>query len=87
MANMQIQDKEMVNDVLSMMNGSLSTYANVISQTANPQLRQTIQQIRNGDEQFQFQLSQLATQKGYYKPATQAPQSDVQTVKSQLSQG
>lgn len=86
MANMQIQDKEMVNDVLSMINGSLTTYASVISQTSNPQLRQTIQQIRNGDEQFQYQLSQLATQKGYYKPASQAQQSDIQTVKSQVSQ-
>ena len=38
---MQIQDKEMVNDILSMINGSLTTYANVISQTSNPQLRQT----------------------------------------------
>ncbi len=83
---MQIQDKEMVNDILSMINGSLTTYANVISQTSNPQLRQTIQQIRNGDEQFQFQLYQMAEQKGFYKPASQAPQSDIQNVKSQVSQ-
>ncbi len=87
MANMQLQDKEMVNDVLSMVNGSLGNYASVISQTSNPQLRQTIQQIRNGDEQFQFQLSQMATQKGFYKPAAQAQQADIQTVKSQVSQG
>lgn len=83
---MQIQDKEMVNDILSMINGSLTTYASVISQTSNPQLRQTIQQIRNGDEQFQFQLYQMAEQKGFYTPASQAPQSDIQNVKSQVSQ-
>lgn len=83
---MQIQDKEMVNDILSMINSSLTNYASIISQTSNPQLRQTIQQIRNGDEQFQFQLYQMAEQKGFYKAASQAPQSDIQNIKNQVSQ-
>lgn len=83
---MQIQEKEMVNDTLAMINGSLSGYASVISQASNAQFRQTIQQIRNADEQFQYQLYQMAEQKGYYKPASQAPQADIQTVKSQVSQ-
>jgi len=82
-----IQDKEMVNDVLSSINSSLTGYANVISQSCNQQFRQTIQQIRNSDEQFQYQLSQMAEQKGFYKPAAQADQQDIQTVKSQVSQG
>lgn len=86
MPNMQMQEKEMVNDTLAMINGSLSGYASVISQASNAQFRQTIQQIRNADEQFQFQLYQMAEQKGYYKPASQAAQSDIQTVKSQVSQ-
>lgn len=79
-----LQDKEMVNDILSMVNGSLTGYANTISQTCNQQLRQTLQQIRNSDEQFQYQLFQAAEQKGFYKPAQTADQSDIQTVKSQL---
>jgi spore coat protein CotF len=83
---MQMQEKEMVNDILSMVNSSLTGYAHAISQTSNSQLRQTLQQIRNSDEQFQYQLSQMATQKGFYKPASQAAQSDIQTVKSQVSQ-
>ena len=82
----QLQEKEMVNDVLAMINGSLSGYASVISQASNQQFRQTIQQIRNGDEQFQYQLYQMAEQKGFYKPASQAHQTDIQTVKSQVSQ-
>ncbi len=86
MANMQIQDKEMVNDTLSMINSSLTGYANVITQASNAQFRQTIQQIRNSDEQFQYQLYQMAEQKGFYKPASQAAQNDIQTVKSQVSQ-
>ncbi|MDD2586772.1 MAG: spore coat protein [Syntrophomonadaceae bacterium] len=79
-----MQDKEMVNDILSMVNSSLSGYANVITQTSNQQLRQAIQQIRNSDEQFQYQLYQLAEQKGFYKPAAQADTQDMQQVKSQL---
>jgi Coat F domain. len=83
---MQMQEKEMVNDALAMVNASLTRYAGVITEASNAQFRQTIQQIRNADEQFQFQLYQVAEQKGYYKPAAQAPQSDIQNVKSQVSQ-
>jgi spore coat protein CotF len=80
-----MQDKDMVNDILSMVNGSLIGYASAIAQSSNPQLRQTLQQIRNSDEQFQFQLAQKATQKGFYQPAQQADQSSMQQYKSQLS--
>ncbi len=80
-----LSDREMVNDVLSMVNGSLTTYASSISQSANQQLRQTLQQIRNSDEQFQYQLFQMASQRGFYKPASDASNQDIQTVKSQLS--
>ena len=80
-----MQDKEMVNDVLSSVKGSLTTYSTVISETANQQLRQTLQQIRNSDEQFQYQLFQMAEQKGFYTPAAQASSVEVQQVKSQVS--
>ena len=80
-----MQDKDMVNDVLSMVNASLTGYATAIAEANNPQLRQTLTQIRNADEQFQFQLSQKAIQKGFYKPAKQADQSAIQQYKSQLS--
>ena len=57
-----MREKDMVNDVLSMINSSLTTYASAIAESENPQLRQTLQQMRNSDEQFQFQLSQAAMQ-------------------------
>ncbi len=79
-----IQDKEMVNDILSMVNSSLTTYASVISQTSNQQLRQTLQQIRNSDEQFQYQLYQMAEQKNFYQAAQPASQQDIQQVKTSL---
>ena len=80
-------EKDIMNDYLSMINGSLSGYATTIAQTDNPQLRQTFQQMRDNDEQRQFKIYQAAKQKGYYKPACQAPQTEVSALKSELSMG
>lgn len=79
-----MQDKDMVNDVLSQVNASLTNYAIAIAEASNPQLRQTLQEIRNADEQFQFQLAQKATQKGFYQPARQADQNTIQQYRSQM---
>ncbi|MDR1616959.1 MAG: spore coat protein [Syntrophomonadaceae bacterium] len=75
----------MINDTLSMVNSSLSTYAGYITETADQQLRQALQQIRNADEQAQFKLFQIANQKGFYKPAAAASPQEIQQVKSQLN--
>ncbi|OPY56630.1 MAG: Coat F domain protein [Pelotomaculum sp. PtaU1.Bin035] len=79
-----MREKDMVNDVLSMINSSITGYANVITQTSNQNLRQTFQQMRDHDEKFQYDLYRLAEQKGYYQPAQQADARDVQQVKSQF---
>ena len=67
-----LPEKAMVNDALSQVNSSLTTYASVISQCSNPSLRQAIQQIRDNCETSQFELYQIAQQKGFYQPATMA---------------
>jgi len=79
-----MQEKDMVNDVLSQLNSSLTGYANVISQASNGQLRQAVVEIRNNCETFQYELYKVAEQKGYYKPAQPATTAEVQTTKSQL---
>ncbi|MGG6311813.1 spore coat protein [Paenibacillus macerans] len=79
-----MQDKDMVNDALSMVKSSLTTYTSVISECANPQLRSTIQQIRNNCEASQYELFHLAQSKGFYQPAMMADNMEVQQVKSQL---
>ena len=81
-----MDEKTMVNDALSMINSSLTGYANIIAQTDNTSLRQTLQQIRNNDETSQFDLAKIAEQKGYYVPAAQATPVEVSTVKSQFMQ-
>jgi len=80
-----MQDKVMVNDALSMVKSSLTTYANVISECSNPNLRSAIQQIRNNCETSQYELYKLAQSKGFYQPAMMADNQDVQQIKSQLS--
>ena len=79
-----MQEKDMVNDVLSMTKASLTSYARVIAECSNRDLRHTLQQIRDADEQFQYQLYQLAEQKNYYRPAQTASLQDVQQVKSRF---
>jgi len=81
-----VQEKDMVNDVLSMVNSSLTGYANVIAQCSDQNLRQALTQIRNSDEQFQYQLYKAAEQKGYYKPAQQASSQEIQEIKSLFGQ-
>ncbi|NLZ28169.1 MAG: spore coat protein, partial [Firmicutes bacterium] len=39
-----MNEKDMVNDVLSMVNSTLGDYAFAISESSNQQLRQTLQQ-------------------------------------------
>ncbi|WP_371376896.1 spore coat protein [Sporomusa aerivorans] len=79
-----MNDKDMLNDYLAMIKSSLATYANVIAETSDSQLRSTFQQMRNQDEQRQYQVAQIAQQKGYYKPAAPANPNDIQQVKSEL---
>ena len=82
-----MQEKEMLNDYLSGLNGSLAGYGSIIAQTDNPELRQTIQNMRNQDEQRQYQVYLLAKERGYYKPAASATPDEIMTVKNDLSQG
>lgn len=80
-----MQEKDMVNDVLSMLKSSIAGYAHFITEAGNEEFRQTIQQMRNGDEKCQYDLFKIAQQKGYYKPAQAASPNDLQNVKSEFS--
>ncbi|MBE5805861.1 MAG: spore coat protein [Clostridiales bacterium] len=79
-----MDEKTMVNDVLSSVKAGLTKYQGVISETENMQLRQTIQQLRNNDESFQYELFKIAQTKGYYKSAQPATVTEIQTVKNEL---
>jgi len=82
---MQMQEKAMVNDALNSINAGLKAYADMISQTENPQLRNTLIQMRNETEQSQYELYQIAKNKNYYQPSAQASPTEVQNIKSVFS--
>lgn len=80
-----MEEKYMVNDILESVKAELTTYQGVISEAENVGLRQTIQQIRNNDEAFQFELFKVAQVKGYYTPAGKAPQEEINKVKNEVN--
>ena len=84
---MQMQEKTMVNDTLAGMNGELVRYGEMIPQTENMELKQTLKQFRNACELSQEELYQMAREKAYYVPADRAGQEDIQHVKSLFTQG
>ena len=78
-----MDEKVMVNDILSNTKAGLTTYQNAIAECANTELRQTLQQLRNSDETFQYELFKVAQNKGYYKPAAQATSTEITNVKNE----
>ena len=82
-----MEEKTMVNDILSGVKSDLTAYQTAISESENMNLRQTFQQIRNNDESFQYELFKVAETKGYYKPAQQATTTEIETVNTELQQG
>ena len=81
------QEKTMVNDALASMNGELVRYGDMIPQTENKELKQTLKQLRNVCELSQEELYQMAREKSYYVPANHAGEEDIKHVKSLFTQG
>ena len=82
-----MQDKTMVNDTLAGINGELVRFGEMIPQTENKELKQTLKQFRNACEQSQEELYQIAREKSYYVPASKATEEEVEHVKSLFTQG
>ena len=77
-----MMEKTMVSDALVGINGELTCYAEMITQTENPQLKQTLKQLRNQCEASQEELYQIARSKSYYVPASKASQEEIAHVRS-----
>ena len=71
-----MDEKTMVNDILSGVKADLTAYQTAISEAENMQLRQS----------FQYELFKVAQTKGYYQPAKPATVAEIQTVKTELEQ-
>ena len=81
-----MEEKTMINDILANVKSELTTYQGAISETANAELRQTFQNIRNSTECFQYELFKIAQSKGYYKPAAPPSPMEITNVKNELQQ-
>ena len=77
-----LEDKTMVADALTGINGELMRFGEMIPQTDNKELKTTLKQFRAACEQSQEELYQIAREKSYYVPAAKAPQEEVDHVKS-----
>ena len=82
-----MQEKIMVSDTLAGINGELTRYAEMIAQSENKELKQTLKQFRNACEQSQEELYQIAREKSYYVPAQQATKAEIEHVKSLFTSG
>lgn len=79
---MQLNEKTMVADTLTGINGELVRFGEMIAQTENQELKQTLKQFRNSCEQSQEELYKIAREKSYYVPAAKATQEEVDHVKN-----
>lgn len=78
---MEMQEKTMVADTLTGINGELIRYAEMIPQTENKELKSVLKQFRSTCEQSQEDLYQIAREKSYYVPAQKATEEEVAHVK------
>ena len=79
-----MDEKTMINDILEGVKTEITTYSQAISEAENMQLRNTMQQLRNSEESFQYELFKIAQNKGYYKPAEKANEQQIIKVKNDL---
>ena len=77
-----MDEKTMINDILEGVKSELIGYGQAISESENMQLRNTLQQIRNSSESFQYELFKIAETKGYYKPAEKVNEEQIVKVKN-----
>lgn len=80
-----MEEKAIVNDVLTSTKSFLKNYENAIIETSNMELRQTFQNLRNSSESFQYELFKLAESKGYYITAQNATEDEIYNVKNEVT--
>ena len=76
-----MEEKTMVADTLEGINSELKKYADMIPQTENQELKQTLKQFRNAAEMSQEEIYKLAREKQYYVPASKATDEEVTHVR------
>ena len=81
-----MKEKEMVLDILQGMRANLINYTKIINDSLNPKLREAYQRIRTCDENFQYNLSKLATEKGFMNEPKECSIKDITSIKAHLTE-
>ncbi|HBT20646.1 MAG TPA: spore coat protein [Peptococcaceae bacterium] len=81
-----LTDKDMANDALEMYKVFATELTKAASECTNPQLKQTLIQMRSAVEQRQENLANLAIREGWYLPAGSADQQEVNRIRSFVEQ-
>lgn len=79
-----MEEKYMVNDILEEIKTKILAYHNAICEAQNIKLRQTLQQIRDNEETFQYEIFKIAEIKGYYKSGEKSTQIHIKKIKNEL---
>lgn len=77
-----MEEKTMVTDTLEGINSELKKYADMIPQTENQELKQTLKQFRNAAEMSQEQIYSIARERQYYVPSMKATEDEVSHVRN-----
>ena len=81
---MNMEEKLMVNDIIQDLKSNVKDYQEAICECDNIGLRQTIQQIRNNDESFQYDLVKIANLKVYSNPSAKVEIKEMDNLKKQI---
>lgn len=84
---MNLNDKEMAGDVLSMSKHGIEEHTKAALECSNARLRQTLRRMRDGEEKAQDEIAQIAISKGWYLPSSEADHADCQRVESHYAGG
>ncbi len=76
-----LSDKDIASDALDMMKHSTAGTLKACLESSNPKLRQTLMQLVTEGEKSQFQMFELAAERQWYLPASQAGQEEIQRIK------
>ena len=82
-----MDERTMVTDTLTGINGELVRFANMIPQTENEDLKQTLTKFRNACEKSQEEIFHIARERSYHVPAPQASQKEVDHLRSLFESG
>lgn len=79
-----MEEKYMVCDVLENAKSNITESTKAIYETENSGLRQSLRQIRDDCESFQYELFKIARTKGYYSSSEEANQKEIDKIKNEI---